>query len=273
MLDFFQYDFLWRGLAAGIAIAIVAPLIGIFLILRRYALIADTLSHVSLAGIALGLLLGVNPLFAAIGVSVASSIAIDRLRTTKIVSGETALSLFLSGSLAVAVILIRLGRGPSANLWAYLFGSIVTVRPADLATIAVFGSIILIAFFLFYKELFFISFDEDTARVSGLPVRLLNLGLVALSAVAVALAIPIVGVLLVSALIVIPVAAALQLKKSFFQTVLIAELMSLSSVIAGLMVSFYLDLAPGATIVLLLLAIFSLTVISKRVTRHRTHAR
>src|SRR5438552_2214401 len=142
MFDFLQYGFMVRGLEVGIIIGAIAPLIGIFLVLRRYSLIADTLSHVSLAGVAVGLLLQINPLVTAIIAAVVSSVAIERLRLSKKVYGESALSIFLSGSLALAIVLISLAHGFSVDLFNYLFGSIVTVKQADVYTIAVLGVII-----------------------------------------------------------------------------------------------------------------------------------
>lgn len=256
MLELLQYGFVVRGLVAGIIIAIIAPFIGIFLVLRRYSLIADTLSHVSFAGIAVGFLLGINPVITAIIASVVSSIAIERLRTSKRVYGESALSLFLSGSLAIAVVLISLYHGFNTNLTNYLFGSIVTVQQSDLYLIASVSIVVLVLLMTFYKELIFISFDEDSALVSGIPVRLINIILIILSALVVALSIPIVGILLISALIVIPVLTALQFKKSFQTTLLIAELASLLSVVTGIITSFYLNLSTGGTIVLVALACF-----------------
>lgn len=258
MIDLLQYGFILRGLEAGIVIALIAPLIGIFLVLRRYSLIADTLAHVSLAGVAIGLILNVNPIFSAITATVISSVAIERLRLTKKVYGESALALFLSGSLALAIILIGLANGFNVNLFNYLFGSIVTVKQIDVTIISIFGLVIASIISLFYKELIFVSFDEEAARVSGIPARLINTILIVLTAITVSLAIPIVGVLLISALIVIPVVAALQFGLSFTKTIIVSELISVFSVISGVFISYYLDLSPGGTIVLISLTIFCL---------------
>jgi len=258
--DIFQYSFIVRGLEAGIIVAIVAPLIGIFLVLRRYSLIADALSHVSLAGIALGLFLGWNPVLTALGTTVVASLGIERLRTSKRVYGESALALFLSGSLALATVLFSLSNGFNANLFSYLFGSIVTVSNADIYTIAILATVLITAVALFYKELVYVTFDEDAAKVSGLPVRFINTLLIVLAALAVSLSIPIVGVLLIAALIVIPVVTALQLKRSFFQTIIYAEIISIFSVVSGIITAFYLDLSTGGTIVLIMLAICMLVM-------------
>ncbi|MBI1730433.1 metal ABC transporter permease [Candidatus Acetothermia bacterium] len=264
MPDLFQYGFILRGLAAGIIIAIIAPLIGIFLVLRRYSLIADTLAHVSLAGVALGVLLGLNPIFTAIGITVLSSLGIERLRETKRVYGESALALFLSGSLALATVLLSLGHGFNTNLLNYLFGSIVTVTENDVYTIAVLAIIVLAVLVAFYKELVYISFDAEAAQVSGIPVRRINTILIVLAALTVSLSIPIIGILLIAALIVIPCVTALQLRLNFTKTILYAEIISLTSVVAGIIASFYLNLSTGGTIVLIMLAIFSVALVLKR---------
>jgi zinc transport system permease protein len=264
MFDLFSYSFVIRGFEAGIIIALIAPLIGVFLVLRRYSLIADTLSHVSLAGVAFGLLFKINPLITAIIASVASSIAIEKLRHSKRIFGESALSIFLSGSLALAIVIISLAKGFSVDLFNYLFGSITTVKQTDVFIIGGLGILVLLSVICFYKELVYITFDEESARVSGIPANFINILLIILSAFTVALAIPIVGVLLISALIVIPVVAALQFKKSFLQTIFIAQAISLVSVISGIISSFYLNLSTGGTIVLITLIIFILTLIAKK---------
>lgn len=263
MIDIFQYNFIIRGLEAGIIVSIIAPLIGIFLVLRRYSLIADTLSHVSLAGIAIGLLFQINPLITAIGAAIISSLAIERLRISKKVYGESALAIFLSGSLAIAVVIISFVHGFNVDLFNYLFGSIVTVKQSDVFVIGIVGAVVILTILAFYKELVAISFDEETAKVSGMPTRAINLILIVLTALTVALAIPIVGVLLIAAQIVIPVVTALQFKTSFKNTILAAEGISIFSVISGIFISYYANLSAGGTIVLIALAIFVTVLIYK----------
>ena len=264
ILNILQYGFIIRGLEAGVIVAIIAPLIGIFLVLRRYSLIVDTLSHVSLAGIALGLMLGINPVITAIVATLVSSLGIEKLRTSKRIYGESALALFLSGSLAVALILISLAKGFNSNLFSYLFGSIVTVTQSDVYVISILATIVAITLYLFYKELVYITFDEESAKVSGIQTSFINSVLVILAAITVSLSIPIVGILLISALVVIPVVTALQFRKSFSKTILYAEVISIFSVISGIFTSFYLDLSTGGTIVLIMLAIFGTTLALKK---------
>ena len=259
-MELFQYGFARRALAAGVIIALLAPLIGIFLVLRRYSLIADTLAHVSLAGVALGLLAGTNPIYTALGVTVASSLGIQRLHATRRVYGESALALFLSGSLALATILLSLGNGFNANVFDYLFGSIVTVTEQGVYLMAGLAAIVFATIIGFYKELVYLAFDEEAAQVSGVPVRGLSTVLIVLAAVTISLAIPVVGVLLIAALIVIPVVTALLLQRGFAATILWAEAISLVSVVAGVGASFYLNLSTGGTIVFIALLIFLVTL-------------
>lgn len=263
LIQFFQYGFAVRALEAGIIVAALAPLIGIFLVLRRYSLIADTFAHVSLAGLATGILLGIHPILTAMGVTVVASLGIERLRTSQKMYGESALAVFLSGSLALAVVLAGIGKGLNANLLNYLFGSIVTVTPADVVLIAVLGAAVAGVLTLFRKELVYASFDEESARVSGIPTGLVNAVLIILCALTVSLSIPVVGVLLISALMVIPVVTALQLKKSFAATVWYAEGISLAATVAGIFLAFAYDLPAGGTIVLIMIGVFMTVLLSR----------
>ena len=254
----FQYDFIQRGLLAGTIIAAVAPAVGIFLVLRRYSLIADTLSHVSLAGIALGLLLKVNPILTAIGATTLSSFLIEKLRLSKKVYGESALALFLSGSLALSVVLLGISHGFNATLFNYLFGSIVTVTPSDILIVLGLAIGVVICLSLIFKELLYLSFDEEAAKVSGINVDFVNTVFIILAALVISLSIPIVGVLLIAALLVIPVVAALQFRKPILLSIFIAQAISIFSVILGVIISFYFNLAPGGVIVLISLGILGL---------------
>lgn len=260
MLEIFQYDFMVRAFEAGIAIGIIAPLIGMFLVVRRYSLMADTLAHVSFAGVAIGLLLQINPIISAIGLSVLASFGIESLHNRRRIFGESVLALFLSGSLAVAVVIISLAKGFNSNLFSYLFGSISTVSVSDLWVTLALAIAVFLAVVLLYKELFFASFDAELAEANGLPVKVLNLTIVMLAAVAVALSIRIVGVLLIGALMVIPVISAMQFGKGFRTTLLLSVGFSLVSVVAGLFASYYFNLASGGAIVLVALGFFLISL-------------
>lgn len=254
--NLFEYNFIVTGLIAGIAIGIIAPLVGMFLVLRRYSLIADTLSHVSLAGIAIGLFLGINPLITAIAATVVSSVFIEKLRLSKKTYGESALALFLSGSLAIAVVVVGISKGLNSTLIKYLFGSVATVNNTDLIIILILAVLVTLGITLIFKKLLYATFDEESAKVMGIKTNLLNLVFILLSAITISFAIPVTGVLLISALLVIPVITALQLRKPFTQTIIIAQVVSVFSVVAGIIISFYLDLPPGGAIVLITLLLF-----------------
>ncbi|HAS84823.1 MAG TPA: metal ABC transporter permease [Candidatus Yonathbacteria bacterium] len=264
MLEIFQYDFMIRAFEAGIAIGIVAPLIGMFLVVRRYSLMADTLAHVSFAGVAVGLLLKINPIFSAIGLSVIAGFGIEYLRNSRRIFGESVLAIFLSGSLAIAVIILSLAKGFNANLFSYLFGSISTVTTTDLVVIITLATIVFLDVVFLYKELFFTSFDTELAEASGLPVRMINLTMITLAAVAVAISIRIVGVLLIGALMVIPVISAMQYGRGFRFTLILSVIFSLVSVILGLFASYYYNLASGGAIVVVAIVIFLLSLTTAR---------
>jgi zinc transport system permease protein len=256
MMGLFEYSFMVRAMAAGLAIAVVAPLIGTFLVAKRYSLIADSLAHVSLAGVGLGLLLGINPVVGALVVAVTAAVLIERLRAQGRLSGEVALAIFLSGGLAIAVVLIGLAGKVNADLFSYLFGSITTVQTTDLYIILPLAVVVLALVTLLYKELAYASFDDEQARVSGLPVRFLNQALVIMAAVTVVASLRVVGGLLIGALMVIPVAAAMQLARSLRQTLLYAVGFGLLSVVIGLIAAYYLGIAAGGAIVIVALILF-----------------
>lgn len=254
-----------RAFEAGIAIGIIAPLIGMFLVVRRYSLLADTLAHTSLAGVAIGLLFRINPVLSAIVLSVIASLGIEQLRASRRVFSESVLALFLSGSLAVAVVILSLAKGFNAGLFGYLFGSISTVSQTDVWVIVALAVMVFLNVVLLYKELFFVSFDEELAQASGLPVRRLNFTIVLLAAITVALSIRIVGVLLIGALMVIPVISAIQYGRGFRATLILSVIFSLLSVLVGLFASYYFNLASGGAIVLVALIIFLLSLaVSKK---------
>lgn len=264
MLEIFQYDFMVRALIASVIIGVLAPTVGIFLVVRRYALLADTLAHVSLVGIALGLLFKFNPMVGALLTSGIAALGVDRLREKRKLFGESVLALFLSGSLAIALILLSLSHGLNANIFSYLFGSITTVVQSDLWIIAVFGVLVMAITFFEIKRFFLISYDEELAKANGLPVRTLNAVLMLLAAITVALSMRIVGVLLVGALMVIPVLTAMQYGKSFSKTLGYAIGFSLLSSIVGLFVSFYLNLPSGGAIVAVALVLFCVSLFAYR---------
>jgi zinc transport system permease protein len=264
MFEIFQFNFMVRAFAAGAIVGVIAPLIGTFLVIRRFSRLADTLAHVSLAGVAVGLLTKTDPVISAVIVSVFTALLVERLRESKKIFGESALALFLWSGMAVAVVIISLARGFNVGLFSFLFGSIATVTTGDLYFIGILGVLVLIMVISFYKELFLVSSDEELAMVSGVNARVFNMILMILAAVTVSFSMRIVGILLIGALMVIPVITAMQFSRSFKQTLIYSVLISLVSVITGLFVSYYFDLASGGTIVLISLVIFLAGMFLKR---------
>jgi zinc transport system permease protein len=259
MPEVFTYGFMQRALLAGAITALICPAIGVFLVPRRLSLIADTLAHVALAGVALGLVAGVSPILGALVVTAVGAVGIERLRARGALAGDASLAVFLSGGLALAVVLIGLGRGFTVDLFAVLFGSILTVTTADLWLIAALGIVVGVTIGALYPRLLAVTLNEDLARTSGVPVAMLNLVMTVLTALTTVIAMRMVGVLLVSAMIVIPTLAGFALARSFRGALLIAMIFALVAMGSGLVLAYYLGLAAGASVVLTALALFALT--------------
>lgn len=264
MFEILSYDFMQRAFVAGIIIAILASISGTFVVLRRYSMISETLAHSALVGVAVGLVAGLNPLWMAVVVAILSAWLIEYLRSAFSLYSDAVLAILLSGSLAIAVIIVSLGGAFNNSLFSYLFGSILSVSYEDVITISIFGAVALAILLMFSKELYFIAYDEEVAKTSGIKVKLLNFLLVTVVAIIIALSIRVVGSLLIGALMVIPTISALQFKVGFLKTVLISLAFALFSVIAGMVFSYYFSLPSGATIVLCVLVIFILSLASNR---------
>lgn len=264
MLEMFEYDFMQRAFIAGIIIAVLASISGTFVVLRRYSLIGETLSHSALLGVAVGLVAEFNPLWSAVLFALFAAWLIEYLRSAFSLYSDAVLAILLSGSLASAVIIVSLGGAFNNSLFSYLFGSILAVSSDDIVVIAVFGAISLFLLLLFSKEFYFIAYDEEVAKTSGIKVDFLNLLLVSIVAIIIALSIRVVGSLLISALMIIPTIAALQFRVGFLKTVLISLCIALLSVFSGMTLSFHFSLPSGATIVLCVLFIFILSLVINR---------
>jgi zinc transport system permease protein len=246
-----------RALAGALIIGVAAPALGIYLVQRRLSLIGDGIGHVALTGVGVGLLLQQSPVITAVIVATVGAIGVELVRERGRTSGDLALALLFYGGIAGGVVLVGLSPdSSSANLVQYLFGSLTTTSSADLLVIAVLGIAVLLAMLLLRPALFAVSNDEEYARVSGLPVRTLNLLVAVTTAVTVTIAMRTVGLLLVSALMVVPVAAAQQVTRGFRTTMTAAMLIGLVAASSGIVVSAELNTAPGATIVILALAVF-----------------
>jgi zinc transport system permease protein len=272
LADWWQYEFLRYTLFSGILIGLICPILGTFLIVRRLSMMADGLSHVTLSGVAAGMLLSkkivflqsVNPLFFGMLFSVIGSLFIERLRKVYKAYQDLAIPIILSTGLGLFTVLISIADGFTTDLYSYLFGKIVTVTKEDLFALVGVAVVVIGTVFLLYKELFAVSFDEEFARVSGVARRSINLWFMVLVALTIAASMRIVGVLLISALITIPVAASLQIAGSFRQTILFSILFAETSVLSGLYFAYLFDWASGGMIVLMAVLILLVVLGVKR---------
>jgi zinc transport system permease protein len=251
VFEILTYSFMQRALLAGVIIGFLCPLMGIFIVLRRMSLIGDGLSHVALSGIAAGILLNISPLGVTLAFSVIAALAMEKLRKSYEKYAELSISIIMSFGIGLAVILISLAKSISFDLFGYLFGNITTVLPSDLWVILGLGILVIISIGLLYKELFYMAFDEEAALLSGVPVKGINLFFIVLIAVTITLSMRIVGILLVSSLMVLPVAASLQIAHSFKHAAFLSIIFSQTAIILGIIISYYFELASGGTIVLL----------------------
>jgi zinc transport system permease protein len=269
MLEILSLGYMQRALLAGLFVGLICPAIGLILVLRRNAMYGDALGHVTLAGVAVGLLSGAYPVATGLVASVVASLGMDWLRRSNRKYGELSVSIVLSASLALAVILLSKVKSGSANILSYFFGSILTVSQQDLYLIGVLGALVLLTYIFLYKDLLALSFDEEFAQTSGLKVSVVNSLFLVLTALTVALTIRIVGVLLTSALMVVPVAVAMQVGTSFRKALLWSLGIGLVSVVSGLVLSYILGWASGGTIVLVAVAILLLVIVGKEAFRKR----
>ena len=257
-------EFMQRAYLAGMAAGIVTPVVGTFLVLRRLALIADGLGHISFAGVAASLLLGLNPVVGALLVAVAGSVGIERLRARGRVAGDVAIGIYAALGLGLGLILARAAGAANVDLMGFLFGSLVTIGPADVRWIAIVAALTLAVIGFLYKEILSISVDEEAARAAGIPVDRINQALVTLAALTVVVGMRVVGVLLVTTLMVLPVAASMQLARGLGRTILYAAGLGVTAVVAGLTLAYLVDVPAGAMIVVVAAVLYALALGTRR---------
>jgi zinc transport system permease protein len=255
-LEILTYGFIQRALISGIIIAVICSIIGLFLVLKRHSLFGDAMSHVAFGGIAIGLYANVYPLWTAFIVSVLAGLGMTKLREVAKIPSDSAVAVLLSSGLAIGIVLISLSGGFNLDLFSFLFGSILLVSLQDLIMISAVSGLVLLTMSLIYKKLTYITFDEEQAAVGGLNVRNINYLFIVIASVTVIASIRLVGVLLISSLIVLPNITALAMGKGFKKTAIISVGISISSVVVGIIVSYFANIAPSGAVVLTEVAIF-----------------
>ena len=268
MTEMLALEFMRNALIGAVLVGFAAPLVGIFLVQRRMSLIGDGMGHVALAGVAVGVLTGTQPVWTALVAAVLAAVAIELLRERGGTSGDIALALMFYGGIALGVVLMGLSPSASStNLTGFLFGAILTTTQGDLWAFAILSVIVVGTVAVLRKRLFAVANDEEYARATGLPVTGLNLVLAVLTAVTVVVSMRIVGLLLISALMILPNAAAQRIGSSFAATMRWAALIGVTAALAGVITSYYAGTASGGTIVLILIAIFIVTALGAALSR------
>lgn len=262
----FFYGFMQRAFQASTLIAIIAPILGLTLILRRQSLLADTLSHVSLAGVALGMLIGVNPTITTIFVVILVAVGMEYLRTVFRGYSEISIAILMSTGMAVALVLMSLVSGQqTTSIEQFLFGSIVTIDQEQIFVLFILTVSLVVLYLIFRRPLYVLLFDEDTASTAGLPVRWISLFISIITGIAISVIMPITGTLLVSAILILPAAIAMRLVNSFKQVIWVGIGIGLIGMYSGLFASYQFGTPPGATITLMFVALFVLTSVFKAI--------
>ena len=263
VFDILSFGFMQNAIISGIAISLICSTVGLFLVLRKYSLFGDALAHSAFGGVALGLFLGFYPLWAAYVVSILSALALTKIRQKFDISGDAIIAILLSSGIAVGIVLISLSGGFSIDIFSFLFGSVLLVSTENVIGILGMCAAILITLIIGYKKFMYITFSEEQARVSGIRVEKLNYLLIAIAGITVVTSMQLVGVLLVSALFVIPNVTAMMFKRSFKQTIILSMSFSVFSTVAGILISYPLDIAPSGMVVLLAITLFIGSLIMK----------
>ena len=263
VFDILSFGFMQNAIISGIAISLICSTVGLFLVLRKYSLFGDALAHSAFGGVALGLFLGVYPLWAAYVVSILSALGLTKIRQKFDISGDAIIAILLSSGIAIGIVLISLSGGFSIDIFSFLFGSILLVSTENVIMVLGLCAAIFIILITGYRKFMYITFSEEQAQVSGIPVQKLNYLLIAIAGITVVTSMQLVGVLLVSALFVIPNVTAMMFKRSFKQTIILSMSFSVFSTVAGIMISYPLDIAPSGMVVLLAITLFIGSLIIK----------
>lgn len=251
MLEILTYGFMQKALITGIVIAIACSLLGVFLVLRRFALMGDGLAHIAFGGVATGLLFNITPFFGALIFSLIGSLGILKIKEKTNLHGDSAIGIISHASLGIGIFILSIANGFNVDILSYLFGSILAIKQSEMISSAILAIIVIVVVYLFYNELFSMTFDENASKTFGIKTKSLNSLLIFLTAFTVVSSMRVVGLMLASALIIIPASTALQLKLSFRNTLLASASISVISVILGLYIAYSFDFAVSGSIVLL----------------------
>ena len=267
-MNIFQYDFMIKALIVGFVISIIIPAIGTIVVNKRNSMVGDALSHTSLTGVSLGLIIGVNPIIGAIVACILAAFFMEFLRSKFPKGTDLSTAVIMSLGIGLAAVLSSFIPG-SANLESFLFGSIVAISNTEVVLVLTVAVLVIISYIIMYEGLVYIIFDESNARLSGVPVKRINFVFTLLTALSVAIGSRVVGTLMISSLMILPVALAIRLAKSFNQTVIISIILGIIYVISGIFTSFYLNIKPGGTIVLIGVAALVLDIFIKFIIKNK----
>jgi zinc transport system permease protein len=264
LLEILKYGFIQRAFIAGIFVAVLCSTLGIFLVLRRFSLIGDGLSHATFGGVAIGLFLNISPIYAAIPVSMLSSLIILKLVEKARVYGDAAIGIVSAIGISGGVVIASFAHGFNVDLFSYLFGNILAISNEEVFISISLSVIVILIIFFFYYDFFSVTFDEEFASISGINAKRINTILVLLTSLTVVLTMKVVGIMLVSALLILPAVTALQVARGFKTTIFVSSACAVTSVILGIIFSFLLNLPAGGTIVLINIILFSVAFLAKK---------
>lgn len=269
--EIFELGFIQRALIAGIAISILCSIIGLFLVLRRQSLFGDSLAHMAFGGIAVGIYTNTYPLWTAFIASILAALGITKLQHSSNIPADSAVAIMLTAGLAIGILLLSVSGGFSVDLFSFLFGNILLVSLEDTILISLLTALVLLSVVILFKKFLYITFDEQQAEVSGLQVQRLNYFFIVLASLTVIASMRLVGILLISSLTVIPNITAMMFGTGFKKTLLISVLISVTSVVSGIFLSYVLNFAPSGTIALISISLFLFVYIAKYLVK--THSK
>jgi zinc transport system permease protein len=260
-----EFGFMQRALIAGIAVAAICSVIGLFLVLRKHSLFGDAMSHVAFGGLSIGLFLNLYPIWTAFAFTIVAALGITKLTDSIKIPPDSSVAVLLSSGLAVGIVLISLSGGFSLDLFSFLFGSILLTSTQDAVAIVLLSIVILSIIATMYRRLMYVTFDDKQAGVSGINVKLVNYVFIVLAAITVVTSVRLVGVLLISALIVLPNITAILFGKGFKRTAMISICIAIASVVSGIIISYIVNVAPAGAIVLMSVGMFLCTILAREV--------